>query len=144
MKYIVVVNNKYLITVEAESACGAEHRVLDHYANEINEYGVIKGALAFDKKTVKTDYFWDTVSRCETVSVEELDKIVADTIEVCEKKKEAQAELNLIAGKIRDVEEEIRRLQKLHEALAKDEQGQMQIIAEAQVDINRQMKNIGA
>lgn len=64
MKYIVEVNAKYLVSVEADSVLKAEHKVLD--------YDGIWGALAFDNDMMKTDTFRGACLGCETISMKEL------------------------------------------------------------------------
>ena len=64
MKYIVEVNAKYLVSIEAESALQAEHKVLD--------YNGIWGALAYDRTALKTDAFAGAVQGCEMISMAEL------------------------------------------------------------------------
>lgn len=64
MKYIVEVNAKWLVSVEAESAYQAEHKVLD--------LDGIWGALAFDKDMMKTETFMGVVQFCEMISMDEL------------------------------------------------------------------------
>ena len=64
MKYIVEVNAKYLVSIEADSPLEAEHKVL--------EYEGIWGALAFDQKSIKTDTFAGAVQGCEMISMNEL------------------------------------------------------------------------
>ena len=64
MKYMVEVNAKYLVTVEAESALEAEHKMLDYYG--------VWGALAFDRKALKTDTFADVVVSCFTASEDDI------------------------------------------------------------------------
>ena len=64
MKYIVEVNAKYLVSVEAESVLSAEHKVLD--------YKGVWGALAFDRAMMKTDTFAGAVQGCEMISMNDL------------------------------------------------------------------------
>ena len=64
MKYIVEVNAKYLVNIEANSCLDAEHKLLD--------YNHIWGALAFDQQMTKTDTFLGAVQGCEMVSMNEL------------------------------------------------------------------------
>lgn len=64
MKFMVEVNAKWLVNVEADTPLAAEHKVL--------EYNGIWGALAFDQKSMKTDTFAGAVLWCETVSMNEL------------------------------------------------------------------------
>lgn len=66
MKYFVIVNQKYLVTVDADTAGGAEHKILDDI------YYGIKGCQAFNTKELKTDAFRDMVENCSTISFNEL------------------------------------------------------------------------
>ena len=67
MKYIVEVNAKYLVSVEAETVLSAEHAVL--------EYDGIWGALAFDSDAMKTETFRGVCLGCETISMKELETL---------------------------------------------------------------------
>lgn len=67
MRYIVEVNAKYLVKVEADSPLRAEHTVLD--------LDGIWGALAFDSETMKTDTFRGACLGCETISMKELTEL---------------------------------------------------------------------
>lgn len=73
MKYIVEVNAKWLVSIEAESLSNAEHKVL--------EYNGIWGALAFDRAMMKTDTFAGAVQGCEMVSMNELITMVNDLMD---------------------------------------------------------------
>ena len=73
MKYIVEVNAKWLVSIEAESVLNAEHKLL--------EYNGIWGSLAFDNKMMKTDTFLGAVQGCEMVSMNELIKMVNEMME---------------------------------------------------------------
>ena len=50
MKFMVEVNAKYLVSVEADSALGAEHYILDTFRGTW-------GANAFDREALATDTF---------------------------------------------------------------------------------------
>lgn len=65
MKYIVEVNAKWLVNIEAESALGAEHAAL--------ELDGVWGALAFDEAGMKTETFAGAVQTCETIKADELE-----------------------------------------------------------------------
>ena len=67
MKYLVVVNQKYIVSVESTSAGGAEHVVLDRM-------GGIEGAQAFGPDGIKTDLFGHYLLTCETTSLDQLAK----------------------------------------------------------------------
>ena len=73
MKYIVEVNAKWLVSIEAESLIQAEHKILD--------LDGIWGALAFDKAMMKTETFVGAVQFCEMISMDEL-KDYVDQYEV--------------------------------------------------------------
>lgn len=68
MKYIVEVNAKWLVSIEAESALSAEHAILD--------YQGVWAALAFNPKEIKTDTFLGAVQGCEMISIRELEQMV--------------------------------------------------------------------
>lgn len=68
MKYIVEVNAKWLVSIEAESALSAEHAILD--------YQGVWGALAFNPKELRTDTFLGAVQGCEMISIRELEQMV--------------------------------------------------------------------
>lgn len=71
MKYVVEVNAKWLVSIEAESALSAEHKLL--------EYNGIWGANAYDQKALKTDTFAGAVQFDEFVSMNELITLINDT-----------------------------------------------------------------
>lgn len=99
MKYIVEVNAKYLVSIEAESLCNAEHKLLD--------YDGIWGALAFDRAMMKTDTFAGAVQGCEMVSMTELIEII-----------NAAADARKVADeKIEDAKEAARKVEELLAAL---------------------------
>jgi len=69
MKFMVMVNNKFMVSVEAESNLAAEHKILDDI------YDGMQSALSFDKETMKTDHFRGCLMGCETISFNELKKM---------------------------------------------------------------------
>lgn len=64
-KYIVIVNEKYLVSVEAGSHGGAEHRCLDL------AYGIYT-AQAFSRDDLRTEFFRLNAFECETISFSDL------------------------------------------------------------------------
>lgn len=93
MKYIVEVNAKYLVSIEAESLSNAEHKLLD--------YNGIWGALAFDRAMMKTDTFAGAVQGCEMVSMDELVSLINKAMDAkliavqqIEAAKDAEAKVN--------------------------------------------------
>ena len=69
MKFMVMVNNKYMVSLEASSCLAAEHKILDEI-----RYGM-QSALAFDQETTKTEHFIACMMQCQTISYEELHKL---------------------------------------------------------------------
>ena len=96
MKYIVEVNAKYLVSIEAESCLNAEHKLL--------EYDGIWGALAFDRDTMKTDTFAGAVQGCEMISMDELITIVNEAIAAKEIALKAAAEAKKATDKVAELE----------------------------------------
>lgn len=68
MKFLVIVNQKYLVTVEANTHGGAEHKILDNI-----HYG-IETCQAFTIAEMVTDTFKAMVENCETISYDEMVK----------------------------------------------------------------------
>ena len=104
MKYIVEVNAKYLVSVEAETVLSAEHAVL--------EYDGIWGALAFDSDAMKTETFRGVCLGCETISMNELK-------ELSEEYRKAWSENAAMIDAHKAADDEVKRLEDLL-ALAKE------------------------
>ena len=77
--YVVIVNNKYMMRVQAESAYDAEHAVLDRFADEINKYHVITCVKAFEQYKIKTSWlFRDYFLRCDFINMRLLEELVKE------------------------------------------------------------------
>lgn len=100
MKYIVDVNAKWMVNVEAESVLNAEHKMLDLEG--------VWGANAYDRDGMMTDCFRDTVQFREFLSMEELANM---TMAVAMPK----AEIKVLKEQC---SEEEKRIQELEKALA--------------------------
>ena len=94
MKYIVEVNAKYLVSIEAESLCNAEHKLLG--------YKGIWGAMAYDRAMMKTDTFAGAVQGCEMVSMNELITMINEAEDA---KKIAEAKIAAAMEAAKKVEE---------------------------------------
>lgn len=70
-----VAGRRYLTRVEATSAGGAEHMVLD-LARDGYYHRNVDSCQAFDKKGIKTDFFYEAMRFAEPVPFEELKAIV--------------------------------------------------------------------
>ena len=107
MKYLVVVNQKYIVSVESTSAGGAEHVILDNMDG-------IEGAQAFDSKAIKTETFEWYMENCETVSYETLRQISQEYTDKCremgdrmQEVKRANAEMEELQRKMEALQNEI-------------------------------------
>lgn len=107
MKYMVLVNRKFMVAVEHDgSNGGAEHQILDNYNG-------IQDAQAFDQKEMHTTYFSCIVQSCETISLKEL-KDMSDRYDQC------YHELAVAADRVSNVDMVIERLKKQLEDLEHD------------------------
>lgn len=98
MKYMVWVNQKFLVKVEVDgSALAAEHYILDIFQG-------IVGAQAFDRDGLKTDTFAGAVACSDAISLDEL-KAMSDRYE------NAYIELSKAMDEEREIVDEIERLQ---------------------------------
>jgi hypothetical protein len=105
MKFIVIVNQKYLVTVEANTHGGAEHVILD------TVYYGIKTCQAFTVDEIVTDTFKALAENCETISYAEMlekSKLYKETLNnleqakrVAEKEKTQIEELQNASGWVR-------------------------------------------
>lgn len=114
MKYIVIAtvkNDRYMVNIEAHSLASAEHMVLDLGICGRHEYG-IEGATAFDAKGMKTDTFIAMAMNADTISMEELCKIVDARNARIKAKDEAE-------DKIREIEKQMKKLNEELEAAKK-------------------------
>lgn len=79
MKFMVVVNQKYLVTVEAQTEGSAEHVILD------DVYYGIETCQAFSINSLQTDTFTAFAKDCETVSLAELKEKAKKYQEKCKR-----------------------------------------------------------
>lgn len=92
--FMVMVNRKFMVKVQAESACAAEHKILDGI------YVGIQTALAFDREDMKGDYFQNCLMDCETISYAELDGYANNLAHIQKHAGEERANLCAIDGEI--------------------------------------------
>lgn len=85
MKFFVVVNQCYIVMVEANTNGGAEHKILD------NLYYGITNAQAFAQEELTTETFAGFMQCCRTVSYDELRKMAADWKQADEGAKQEEA-----------------------------------------------------
>lgn len=110
MKYMVLVNGKWMVAVDAESVCAAEHVILDKFADSINKNGTITGALAFDRDGMKTDYYFRLLENSQTISFETLEWKIGYLDGLVENIQKAKDEEDCINHEIDEIEDRINRL----------------------------------
>lgn len=120
--FMVVVNQKYIVKVEAETDGGAEHKVLDNYT------GVLY-AQAFNKNELNTDTFKHFFETCEPISLRELGQIAKDYSEAWDAVREAMETVNEQERKVRDLENELK-MAKSNLEIARFNQAQARNVAE--------------
>ena len=123
MKYIVEVNAKYLVSIEATSALNAEHALL-------NGYKGIWGALAYDAKAMKTDTFAGAVHGCEMISMNELAEMCNEAKDKYQKAVDSLIDVKAAEDEIAKIEA---MLAKAKEAKREAERAKAQAIADFQI-----------
>jgi len=108
-RYLVMVNGKYMVSVDADSACAAEHKILDKV------YYGMQTALAFDSESVKTETFAGCAMSCDTISYDRLAGMSGDYLDTLKTVKAAEAEISEYERRIADLHNQIAELEKLHE-----------------------------
>ena len=118
--YVVMVNDKYMMRVQAESAYDAEHAVLERFSDEINKYHVITDVQVFDQDDLKTTWFFrDYFSRCDLVNMRWLEELVEDYVNTMHDL-EDMSNLLIEAHKMVDTkEEELEQAEKKRDELAR-------------------------
>ena len=99
--------NDYMVKVQAESLCSAEHQILDMGICGRHEYGV-DGAQAFGAEEMKTGCFIQMALTSETISMDELETIIS----------ERNARIKA-KDRIREIEEQMKKLAEELEAAKK-------------------------
>ena len=67
-KYFVLVNDKYMTSIESTSNAGAEHALLDNVPG-------VHSALAFDDATLQSDYFRTCLVRSSLIDLHHLSEL---------------------------------------------------------------------
>lgn len=128
MKFLVEVNAKYLVSVEAETALRAEHIVL--------EYDGIWGAMAFDQDMMKTETFAGVVMSCETKSMNEIEML-----------SDAYREANIRKAKAVDAQkaadDEVKRIEEMLKLAKENSRIALQNVYTANKDVAQANEDIG-
>lgn len=105
--YMVEVNNKFLVRLEIEgSACAAEHYFLDGFR-------CVWGAMAYDKKAMKTECFMGALMMDELISLELLE-------EKLRKVDDCESDVAEFDKKLRVYDDDIARLKSERDDLLRD------------------------
>lgn len=105
IKYSVVVNQKYIVKVEANSQLGAEQIVLDLH-------GGIATAQAFDQEGMKTDTFEYFLNNCDFCSFKEIEQKTDEWYKITKEWNKTLDESISLETRIKQMKEEIEELQK--------------------------------
>ena len=122
MKFMVIINNKYLTKVEAESLCGAEHHILNNYPCLTDLSAVGNGAMAFEVKAGKklTELEAWAMVNCELVNDGDLTKLETEAKLI----PDAVAELVAKQAEMNDIDRRIEEL-KARKVAIEDEKGEV-------------------
>lgn len=94
-KFMVIVNNRFVLLIEAQTNGGAEHKVFDACHN-ID----IESCQAFGMSELGTEFFQAMVAGCEI-------KSLSDLTAICNKIKEAQDRKQECVERIEDLKSQI-------------------------------------
>lgn len=103
---------EYLTKVEAETAAGAEHKILDLSYCGKRGYGVT-ACMAYDADAMKTDTFICNAIRAELVSVEALIVIIDKRNRELKRLDEAERRISEIDKQMKKLEEERANLEEM-------------------------------
>lgn len=106
-KFFVIVNQKYVVSVEAQTSGGAEHVILDLLPldNTLCKFGGgITSCQAFSERDMKTECFVEMVKDCNTVSLSEF-------VNMCETFKKHVKEFNSYLDEVIAVNKKISHLE---------------------------------
>lgn len=109
MKHFVMVNGKFMTTVDADSCAAAEHMILDNIPGT-------QSALAFDADGMTTETFRGCLLSCELVSQVDLVSRFDNRRDANESYKQARADVALADIRLQDARAEV---QAAEAALAK-------------------------
>ena len=100
MKHFVMVNGKFMTTVDADSCAAAEHMILDNIPGT-------QSALAFDADSMTTETFRGCLLSCEMVSQVDLVSRFDNRHDANESYKQARANVALAEIRLQDARAEV-------------------------------------
>ena len=112
--YIVMVNNKIMVRVQAENSIDAVSVVANRYAEENSKYGVFTEITVFPREELKEDYFYDHFCKCELVSMWDLGEMIGDYANTIQDIEDSE---NILRGLNKKVAKKEKSLKELKEKL---------------------------
>lgn len=101
MKYMMVVNQKYMISLEHDGSCGgAEHVILDNYQG-------IEECQAFDQEGMKTDTFMSYLTTCKTISLDELKTLSDEYANRWKETAKSRNEMKMLEAEVEDLRNQL-------------------------------------
>lgn len=112
--FMVWVNQRFMVKVDANSNGGAEHRILDNYE-------LIQGAQAFEiGKDTRTEYFENVMMDAKLISLDELRGLSDEYIGHCNSFGKAMQRIKDVDRQIEELKEELVRLEQLRIEVTKE------------------------
>lgn len=93
--YFVMVNNKIMVRVHAESAPAAAGVVINLFAPEDSQFRVEPEVRIYSREEMKSDSFYDDFCSCEFMSIWQLEKMIGDYFDTAQDIADAD---NIICG----------------------------------------------
>ena len=104
MTYMMMVNDKYMVSIEHDgSRGGAEHVILDNFDG-------IQGCQAFAEEDMRTSYFIECLLRCETISLDELKTLSDEYAKRWAEVSRLMTKFDRLSAEVLDLEEKLRNL----------------------------------
>lgn len=105
----------YLTKVEAQSAYGAEHKIIDTGVCGKHEYGV-ENCMAYDLEAMKTDTFRYNAINAEPISYDDLVKVINERNAEIVRKDCAEDKMREIERQMKLLQEEYNKAQEIYTA----------------------------
>ena len=111
--YLVQVNNKYLLKVNAVSKTKAEQTIYILFEKKINDYRVITATLAFDRDDLKTDWFYEEyLTKFSLISMNELEKMIDEYVDAREEESDWENLVRKASQAVENKKEELKSVEK--------------------------------
>lgn len=129
MKHFVMVNGKFMVSLEAESCSMAEHLILDNIPGT-------QSALAFDAESMLTETFRGCLLSCEMISHHSLAARFADRRGANEAYKKACADFALADLKLQEAREAVKAAEEAYTKACNDAQAAKNMVNAYNAELN--------